>query len=310
MGALCLDGCPQPIPQNPTWGGDIPIYKAGQLIELQPATNECITWVHPDGMHLLIADRCLLTGSSWDDLAENGFVGGKVVEFNGKMYRFRLIQVGEGKDAPNEWNAALFYSGTGKDELWHYRRMSFWGSDAITEDGATEYRAFRGGEDSQYWNYQVPSMISNYIGFRPALELIPPIKGKSTILDGHTFCIAQQLSGKTDSNNFCPILYPTAFAPNGNITVDYSIFGAFRRGATFKAYTLLMDGAPVKQNPFKQRYKQGSYLSFTDEFCGNEYLITWEIRNGIAYTAAPILRGIQNTQLSEMDFPTVNTWVI
>lgn len=83
FGALYLGDKIQPIPKQPTENGDVPSYNNKAIISITSASRkENITWIKPDGLNLLVADRVLLTMVSWEDLDKNGFVTGKIVLFD------------------------------------------------------------------------------------------------------------------------------------------------------------------------------------------------------------------------------------
>lgn len=127
-----------------------------------------IGWVAVNG--LLIADQCLLTNVSWDDLDVQGLVFGKEVTVQGLRFKIRLLKVGSKEDVPNEWDAALDAVGE-DDTLWHWDHKFFWGQEPVS--GSVSYRAFRGYFSARYWNWGNSSSRHAYLGFRPALEPLP-----------------------------------------------------------------------------------------------------------------------------------------
>lgn len=97
LGSLYLDDCPADT--------EI-VYNSGQAIRIGEAVpGKEISWVVVNNM--LIADRCILTKISWDNLKANDLVFGKEVSIGGFRFTVRLLQVGAEKDEPNEWDAAL-----------------------------------------------------------------------------------------------------------------------------------------------------------------------------------------------------------
>ena len=127
-----------------------------------------IGWVAVNG--LLIADQCLLTNVSWDDLDVQGLVFGKEVTVQGLRFKIRLLKVGSKEDVPNEWDAALDAVGE-DDTLWHWDHKFFWGQEPVS--GSVSHRAFRGFNSARYWYWGVSSFRNAYLGFRPALEPLP-----------------------------------------------------------------------------------------------------------------------------------------
>lgn len=127
-----------------------------------------IGWVAVNG--LLIADQCLLTNVSWDDLDVQGLVFGKEVTVQGLRFKIRLLKVGSKEDVPNEWDAALDAVGE-DDTLWHWDHKFFWGQEPVS--GSVSYRAFRGYFSARLWDWVGSSYRYAYLGFRPALEPLP-----------------------------------------------------------------------------------------------------------------------------------------
>ena len=127
-----------------------------------------IGWVAVNG--LLIADQCLLTNVSWDDLDVQGLVFGKEVTVQGLRFKIRLLKVGSKEDVPNEWDAALDAVGE-DDTLWHWDHKFFWGQEPVS--GSVSSRAYRGYNSARYWDWNDSSYRSAVLGFRPALEPLP-----------------------------------------------------------------------------------------------------------------------------------------
>lgn len=127
-----------------------------------------IGWVAVNG--LLIADQCLLTNVSWDDLDVQGLVFGKEVTVQGLRFKIRLLKVGSKEDVPNEWDAALDAVGE-DDTLWHWDHKFFWGQEPVS--GSVSYRAIRGCNSARNWYDNYASYSTPSVGFRPALEPLP-----------------------------------------------------------------------------------------------------------------------------------------
>ena len=127
-----------------------------------------IGWVAVNG--LLIADQCLLTNVSWDDLDVQGLVFGKEVTVQGLRFKIRLLKVGSKEDVPNEWDAALDAVGE-DDTLWHWDHKFFWGQEPVS--GSVSHRAIRGYRSARRWDWHNSSRRDAYLGFRPALEPLP-----------------------------------------------------------------------------------------------------------------------------------------
>ena len=124
-----------------------------------------IGWVAVNG--LLIADQCLLTNVSWDDLDVQGLVFGKEVTVQGLRFKIRLLKVGSKEDVPNEWDDALDAIGE-DDALWHWRGKYFWGQESASEFSSP--RVSRGYNSARNWTYFSSGYRCASFGFRPALE--------------------------------------------------------------------------------------------------------------------------------------------
>lgn len=160
LGSLFLDGRPVETGMQ---------YVPSQTIEVGEMTpSKEIGWVAVNG--LLIADQCLLTNVSWDDLDVQGLVFGKEVTVQGLRFKIRLLKVGSKEDVPNEWDAALDAVGE-DDTLWHWDHKFFWGQEPVS--GSVSHRAIRGYTSARHWRWNDSSYRNAYLGFRPALEPLP-----------------------------------------------------------------------------------------------------------------------------------------
>lgn len=160
LGSLFLDGRPVETGMQ---------YVPSQTIEVGEMTpSKEIGWVAVNG--LLIADQCLLTNVSWDDLDVQGLVFGKEVTVQGLRFKIRLLKVGSKEDVPNEWDAALDAVGE-DDTLWHWDHKFFWGQEPVS--GSVSHRAGRGCTSARHWGWSDSSSRHAILGFRPALEPLP-----------------------------------------------------------------------------------------------------------------------------------------
>lgn len=160
LGSLFLDGRPVETGMQ---------YVPSQTIEVGEMTpSKEIGWVAVNG--LLIADQCLLTNVSWDDLDVQGLVFGKEVTVQGLRFKIRLLKVGSKEDVPNEWDAALDAVGE-DDTLWHWDHKFFWGQEPVS--GSVSHRAIRGYTSARHWGWSDSSYRNAILGFRPALEPLP-----------------------------------------------------------------------------------------------------------------------------------------
>lgn len=160
LGSLFLDGRPVETGMQ---------YVPSQTIEVGEMTpSKEIGWVAVNG--LLIADQCLLTNVSWDDLDVQGLVFGKEVTVQGLRFKIRLLKVGSKEDVPNEWDAALDAVGE-DDTLWHWDHKFFWGQEPVS--GSVSHRAIRGYTSARHWRNGTATNSCSSVGFRPALEPLP-----------------------------------------------------------------------------------------------------------------------------------------
>ena len=173
-------------------------YQSGKRISFGDAVpDKAIKWVPVNG--LLIADRCLLTDIRWDDLDAQGLVFGKEIKVQGFRFMARLFKVGDNKDVPNEWDAAL--DAVGEDNaLWHWDRIFFWGQESVS--GLASYRAIRGYNSARYWNWYISSFRTASLGFRPALAPMPTAPsvlrlGQSVIAVGRDGGVVGELVDET-----------------------------------------------------------------------------------------------------------------
>lgn len=267
FGALYLGNNIQHVPRQPTGNGDIPQYDRQAVISIDPAQKERITWIKPDGYNLLVADRALMVDVSWDDLDLNDMVAGKRTQIGGQCFRCRLLQLGNHRDAPNEWEQILNITGTHTDNaLWNWDEMYFWGCDVVPWDA--NRRVIRGHRSSTTWSTFPMYGQDMGVGFRPALEPLGCVDSWAaedhSKLDGIDFQLTSLPGG-----DFCPILQPT----------DKSVFSDIPVGSKIRMYTFMESGHPIC---FGEPVKDAAKLTLTDRYFGDEYLIPWTISNGVA----------------------------
>lgn len=159
MGNLALNGRIAPIGSS---------YKNSNIISiLDSRPEQNISWVVVNG--LLIADRCLLTCISWNDIHAQGLVFGKELCIDGAKYLCRLLKVGKREYGPNEWDAAIDVVNNNSNDLWHWRDSYFWGQEMPRGDSLSAH-VIRGVSSSRGWDWLPSSSRDEDVGFRPALE--------------------------------------------------------------------------------------------------------------------------------------------
>ena len=175
---------------------------------------------------LWVASLCVCSKISWDDLNDAGFIFGRLVKIDGVPYLCRSLKVGEDEGAPNEWDDILDDLGE-DDSLWHWDEQFFWGQE--TSSHLTSSRAVRGGVSARRWNYYNAATRHVLIGFRPALETLPPAPLISATLIGARLKvygpdadIAGELTEVTD--------YDLVMAPNAGLHLPRKCQWARRDG--------------------------------------------------------------------------------
>ena len=173
-------------------------YQPGQAISFGEAVSDMdISWVPVNG--LLIADRCLLTHISWDDLDAQDLVFGKEVKIQGFRFTARLLKVGNDEGIPNEWDAAL--DTVGEDNaIWHWNVKYFWGQEPTS--GSASYRVNRGYFSARSFNWYLSGYRDASLGFRPALVPLPTDTsalrcGQEIMAISRNGCVVGNLAGET-----------------------------------------------------------------------------------------------------------------
>ena len=264
FGSLLMGSVAQNFPQQPTSCGDIPQYDGVSSIVIGLTVPKMvITWVKPDGCNFLIADRVLLAGVSWMDLAKNKFVNGQEIILRGHRFRCRLPQVGEQPEDTNEWDKILDITGR-DDALWHWKDMEFWGGDSCSVFMGR--RVLRGGGSADAIKTHAASYRTKLAGFRPVLDIMSANWAIKTKL-----CIRWSRFYRNfifDDEGVCPTLQSTGLA-----------FEGIPNEEKVRMYTLTENGRPIHPHG---TWKSREHLCLTDKYFGDEYLIPWTISNGMA----------------------------
>ena len=160
---------------------------------------------------LLVASQCVCTNISWDELNKAGYIFGWPVKIDGAPYLCRSLKVGEERDVPNEWDDIL--NDLGEDNsLWHWDKMYFWGQETFRK-GAS-YRAVRGYCSARGWYDNDATGRSVSVGFRPALEPLPPAPLISDSLIGATLKLygpSKAFSGRLEEfSDYDLVIEPSA----------------------------------------------------------------------------------------------------
>ena len=177
LGSLYFGGLPQKVGVA---------YNGEQISFGDSTPGQEISWVRMQS-GLLVADRCVCTNISWEDLDKEGFVFGTLVTINGETYLCHCLKVGAKEGETNEWDAALDETGEGND-LWHWKNKYFWGQETSEQGASLErgalLRAVRGCPSARFWYHHGASYRSVYLGFRPALEYLGSVSYSPDTLVG------------------------------------------------------------------------------------------------------------------------------
>ncbi len=127
-----------------------------------------ITWIKVSD-NMLIANRNLLRGISWNALARNGLVYGSSVQIDGNLYTVRLLTGGTTEyDTDNEWSQYIA-NRQHTDSFWNMAREASL-TQTIINDGYNDLCVLRGDNYEQSaWHNALMSEES--YGFRPCLIL-------------------------------------------------------------------------------------------------------------------------------------------
>ena len=285
FGSLYVDGVP--LPEHKKWQKNLLLGKNFTLGD--SVLNKAITWVRPDGMDILVAKRTLLVGTSWKTMERAGYApDGVEVRIDGRDYLCRLLKVGKTADE-DEWTEVLKRT-TNLDSFWGGGKVGFWANKLFDAD----HGVYHDIENAGTRQAAIRECRYDTIGFRPVLEPKEPIAfepGSVLSLEGHRFGLRQETvpEENADTVSFQPVLYPLLKSSPIQF-IDRQLL----RGVTdLKAYTLLMDGKPVRQDMKRgQGYKPGAALELTDRFFGEEYLIRWRVQGCYAEAAQCVLRNV------------------
>ena len=169
FGTLRILGAAVPAPQKPYYKGDILGYNGTDFEIGDTVAGKEITWLKLGD--LLVCDRNILQGVSWETLNEKGLVFGKEVEIDGDKYKLRILTGSDGNDygegCNNEWDRLMDEYNEDNDLL-HYDNMYSWCQE--TDCDYASNRSIRGYNSARYCNYNGATNTNTNIGWRPALE--------------------------------------------------------------------------------------------------------------------------------------------
>ena len=178
MGALSVNRYAVEIAKEPCAGGDIFGYHSkttkgtpNMMMIDTPITRPetAITWNVVRGLPwsrtgvVFTADRVLINDVSWNELNDQGFVEGRVVELAGRQFLCRMPTI-------TEWNDVLDYAVRRFNDEWNYKDMRFWCADDCPYTSADgELRYVCAGSSANALIEFPAAKSSEIIGFRPIL---------------------------------------------------------------------------------------------------------------------------------------------
>lgn len=115
---------------------------------------------------ILIADRSILIGVSWDDLNACDLVWGKEITIDGKPFLCRLLQERRDIDSASEWDCALEKLDS-DNRIWHWKDVGFWCQELAFYRKSE--RVIRGGDWADAYSYAEPDERYIKVGYRPVL---------------------------------------------------------------------------------------------------------------------------------------------
>ena len=200
FGSLYLNG--QPSELNAVYGG-------GDISLGDTVPGKAIHFVK--WKNLWVASEIVCPNASWTNLNKHNFITGWPIRIDGVPYLCRSLKVGEERDVPNEWDDIL--NDLGEDNsLWHWDKMYFWGQETFRK-GASD-RAVRGCYSARYWNSGYAPDRYVFVGFRPALEPLPPAPLISDSLIGATLKLygpSKAFSGRLEEfSDYDLVIEPSA----------------------------------------------------------------------------------------------------
>lgn len=199
FGTLYLNGIKQKCPVDFENYEDVYEYM-GERIEIKDSDKDDmnkLSWIeiNDNNKKLLICDRNILTGISWDELNNQNLVFGKVIMIEGKKYMLRLLKGGDTKkdSSDNEWDRYIINKDehsslpiSTKDDrsnkvknsidkikgannnLWHWYKLCSFTQNTKGKKSCI----IRGFYSNTYFSDVKKEVSYKTIGYRPVLELI------------------------------------------------------------------------------------------------------------------------------------------
>lgn len=198
FGSLYLDNGKVICPTDLINYEDVTEYK-GEKIDIRDTDKNDsynLHWVeiNHEGKKLLICDRNILSGISYEELNKQGLVFGKVILIDNTRYLLRLLKGGNKKKdkEDNEWNKYIVNEDNiiglplsndfdvspeevNKSEKLYGDNNTVWNWCNLCTLTQNEYRdksVVRGFYSNTYFNYVNKEVSYKTVGYRPVLEVI------------------------------------------------------------------------------------------------------------------------------------------
>lgn len=150
--------------------------KDGSITIRNTAKGKEISWLPLD--HMLVAQRCVCTSVSWNQLDENRLIKGTITKIDGRDYLCRSLITEPNAIFRSEWDRFVDeYEGSGIDIQWKIYTIG----QEISKDrgipGLMDMCFVRGYLSSRYDSLVGTSIQHHGAGFRPVLEPVLPATG-------------------------------------------------------------------------------------------------------------------------------------
>ena len=178
FGTLAVNGAQYAMPTNPVSGGNCVSYNGTAIGIADTVAGKELQWIElnkPDGTQLLVCDRCLVSGISWNNINAAGLVTGKEATIDKQKYKLRLLTGSTGASGTygagcnNEWDMLLDAVGESND-ITHWSNMYSWCQEVYYSD--SDYRSSRGYGSARYYGSGTADYAVGNFGWRPALEVL------------------------------------------------------------------------------------------------------------------------------------------
>ena len=150
--------------------------KDGSITIRNTAKGKEISWLPLD--HMLVAQRCVCTNVSWNQMDENRLIKGTITKIDGRDYLCRSLITEPNAIFRSEWDRFVDeYEGSGIDIQWKIYTIG----QEISKDrgipGLMDMCFVRGYLSSRYDSLVGTSIQHHGTGFRPVLEPVLPATG-------------------------------------------------------------------------------------------------------------------------------------